>query len=75
MIDRLRAERPAAVEVLQDQITDPRLVVAGLREFLDGTLWRAAWKLRAGVVCFNSPFDLSRIAWHAGENQNRQRAG
>jgi hypothetical protein len=52
---------------VEDQIANPRLGVVGLKEFLDRTLWRAAWELRAGVVCFNSPFDLSRIAWHAGE--------
>jgi hypothetical protein len=66
-IEQLKRERPAAIEVVEDQIATPRLVVVGLKEFLDRTLWRAAWKLRAGVVCFNSPFDLSRIAWHAGE--------
>ena len=66
-IDQLKRERATAIEVVEAQIGDPRLVVVGLKEFLDRTLWRAAWKLRAGVVCFNSPFDLSRIAWHAGE--------
>jgi hypothetical protein len=66
-IDQLKRKRPTAIEVVEDQIADPLFAVAGLKEFLDRTLWRAAWKLRAGVVCFNSPFDLSRIAWHAGE--------
>lgn len=33
-----------------------------LRWFLSGRLWRAA-RGRLGVVCFNFPFDLSRLAW------------
>lgn len=38
--------------------------------FLKGRLWRAT-RGRMGVVCFNLPFDISRLAWHAGETRNR----
>lgn len=67
LVRGLEVEQPEALEVAQDQIANPRLVFAGLKEFLDRTFYRAAWKLRAGVVCFNSPFDLSRIAWRSAE--------
>ena len=67
VLDGLKRERIGALDVVDDQAADPYLSVVGLQGFLDQTLWRGAWKLRAGVVCFNSPFDLSRIAWHAGE--------
>jgi len=40
-----------------------------LSVWLRRVLWRAAYELRAAVVCFNSPFDLSRIAWQAGETR------
>jgi hypothetical protein len=67
VVEDVRPERPVATDVVRDQIANPHLRIVGLKRFLDRTLWRAAWKLRAGVVCFNSPFDLSRIAWHAAE--------
>ena len=37
--------------------------------WLRRVMWRAAYELRAAVVCFNSPFDLSRLAWQAGETR------
>jgi hypothetical protein len=42
-----------------------------LEQWLRRIFWRAAYKLRAGVVCFNMPFDLSRLAWRVGEARNR----
>ena len=45
------------------------LAIEPLSRWLERVLWRAAFKLRAAVVCFNSPFDLSRIAWQAGETR------
>jgi hypothetical protein len=42
-----------------------------LEQWLGRIFWRAAYKLRAGVVCFNLPFDLSRLAWRVGEARNR----
>jgi hypothetical protein len=74
VIRKLEREHPEALEVVQDQIANPRLVFAGLKEFLDRTFYRAAWKLRAGVVCFNSPFDLSRVAWRAAEARAGKRS-
>jgi hypothetical protein len=63
----LDRQRLAAIAVVESDISDPQLKTVGFKEFLDRTFWRAAWKLRAGVVCFNSPFDISRIAWRAAE--------
>ncbi|MGI8557667.1 MAG: hypothetical protein ACR2ND_05075 [Solirubrobacteraceae bacterium] len=74
VLSDLESEHPKALDVVDDHITNPKLCVVGQREFLDRTLWRGAWKLRAGVVCFNSPFDLSRIAWRAGEARIGKRA-
>ena len=67
VIRRLEHEHPRALDVVEDRIANRGLVVVGLKEFLDRAFYRTAWKLRAGVVCFNSPFDLSRIAWRAAE--------
>lgn len=74
VLTELERERPPALDIAEDQIANPGLQVVGLLEFLNRTLWRGAWKLRAGVVCFNSPFDLSRIAWHAGDARTGRRA-
>ncbi len=44
-----------------------------LEQWLKRIFWRAAYQLRAGVVCFNLPFDLSRLASRTGETRNRSR--
>ena len=49
----------------------PRLRVQTQTRFLNSVLWRAGYQDRAAVVCFNWPFDISRIARHAGEARNR----
>ena len=48
-----------------------RLKLVPLSGFLSGQLWRAGYELRAGVVCFNWSFDLSRLAWHAGTSRQQ----
>jgi hypothetical protein len=40
--------------------------------WLERVLWRAGFELRAAVVCFNSPFDLSRLAWKVGETRTHK---
>lgn len=50
---------------------DRRLRLESLDQWLNRVLWRVAYKLRACVVCFNLPFDLSRIAWKVGDTRNR----
>lgn len=42
-------------------------------QFLNSVLWRASYQARAGVVCFNWPFDVSRIAHRAGSARNRSK--
>jgi hypothetical protein len=44
---------------------DPRLHLRSRREFVDRVLWRAGYKLRATIVMFNAPFDLTRLAIRA----------
>ena len=44
-----------------------------LSVFLERKLWRAAYELRVGLVCFNFPFDLSRLAWKVGDARGRGR--
>jgi hypothetical protein len=34
--------------------------------------WTPKYELQAGLVCFNFPFDISRLAWHAGPARNRR---
>lgn len=49
---------------------NPRLAVSSQTAFLK-TLWSAAGTARAGVACFNFPFDVSRVACRAAEARNR----
>ena len=58
-------------DVADDLDSVARLKAVPLSEFLGGWLWRAGYELRAGVVCFNWSFDISRLAWHAGTAINR----
>jgi hypothetical protein len=51
--------------------TAPALQVITLSAFLERKLWRAAYELRAGLVCFNFPFDISRLAWKVGKTRSR----
>ena len=55
---------------------DPFLRVESQRAFLDRILWPAigAKGPRAGLVCFNLPFDVSRLAWDVGPTRNRSQA-
>jgi hypothetical protein len=61
--------READVDAARDAVR--RLKLVPLSSFLAGQLWRASYELRAGVVCFNWSFDISRLAWHAGTAVNR----
>jgi hypothetical protein len=40
----------------------PRLHLYSRREFSKKVLWRAGYELKATIVMFNAPFDLSRLA-------------
>ena len=42
-------------------------------EFVDRVFYRAAFKARSMVVCFNWPFDVSRIAFDCGQARFRKR--
>ncbi len=69
VLGELEREQPGALDIEDDLTAHPHLRVVGLQEFLDRTLWRGAWKLRAGIVCFNSPFDLFFISWICGDSR------
>lgn len=66
--------KSAAANVAAD-IADAstRLRFEPLSAWLKRVLWRVAYKMRGAVVCFNAPFDLSRIAWHAGYTRQSRR--
>lgn len=49
----------------------PQTIEVGSRtQFVDGTFWRAL-QLGAVIVCFNAPFDLSRLALEYPEAQSK----
>jgi hypothetical protein len=51
---------------------DRRIRFVTMREFLDAVLYPAAVKIKATIVGFNLPFDLSRLASDAGETRSRR---
>jgi hypothetical protein len=51
-----------APDVVDDLFAQPRLRLLSRSQFVQDVLWRACYKLRAVLVTFNAPFDLSRIA-------------
>jgi hypothetical protein len=64
------ATHDAAVDHAQRDAARP-LRLEPLDQWLKRVFWRVAYKLRGCVVCFNLPFDLSRLAWRVGETRNR----
>jgi hypothetical protein len=71
-LKRYAASHTADVD--RDQIDAvPAISLEPLEQWLKRVFWRAAYLLRAGVVCFNLPFDLSRLASRVGETRNRSR--
>jgi hypothetical protein len=61
-----RGEHHAAVDITRPYASWD-LTVLSRREFLDRVLYKAAYeKPQAVVVAFNFPFDLTRLAVHAG---------
>jgi hypothetical protein len=71
-LKRYAASHTAGVD--RDQIDAvPAIALEPLDQWLKRVFWRAAYLLRAGVVCFNLPFDLSRLASRVGETRNRSR--
>src|SRR5262249_23699140 len=63
-VDRATLQRYAATH---DEDTEPlhrqRLRVFALKMFLREVFWRVTLKDQALVVCFNSPFDVSRLSF------------
>jgi hypothetical protein len=53
--------------VLQTYASRRDLILLPRRVFVEQIMWRAAYKVRAWVVGFNLPFDLSRLAVAFGE--------
>lgn len=39
-------------------------------DWAEKVLHRVAYKLRGAVICFNAPFDLSRVAWKVGKTRH-----
>jgi hypothetical protein len=84
--DDLPERAPAGYELLKDYAASHTaetargqidavhaLSLEPLGQWLKRVFWRAAYLLRAGIVCFNLPFDLSRLASRVGETRNRSR--
>lgn len=68
----LDAER---LQVLIDYASAHGLPLLSQRAFLDGPFWQNAYKGRALVAGFNLPFDLSHLAFQAGEARGDQFGG
>ncbi len=62
-----RADVPSGV--------DRRVKLLSCQEFLNKVLYNAAYKVRATVVSFNLPFDLSRVAHACGDARGRFEGG
>jgi hypothetical protein len=69
LADYVRTHRRGAVDATAH---DARLTLdlMSRTEFVERVVWRAAYERRATIVCFNLPFDLSRIAVHVGAARN-----
>lgn len=57
--------RPTDVD-LEVPDADRYLRLRSLSEFLEDRLWTVLYKIRGLIVCFNTPFDISRLAWRVG---------
>lgn len=73
--DELPSRDPAGYEVLATYARDEGLPLLSRREFVERIVWRAAYKVRAWVVGFNLPFDLSRLAIAFGEARSLYKGG
>jgi hypothetical protein len=70
--DELRATKPEAISILTNYVKDnraetkegfgKRLHLYSRSEFMKSVFWKAAYDAEAAIVCFNAPFDLSRLA-------------
>ena len=67
LVSYARTRRASVAEHVPDARVD--LAFESVSAWVERVLWRAAFELRAAVVCFNSPFDFSRIAWDVGETR------
>ena len=56
-------------DVSEHRWSGKRLRFESRTEFVEGTLWRVIGTLRGTVVMFNKPFDISRLAFKAGEGK------
>ena len=72
-----RSQRPDITPTVAGRLADarPELRLMSRRQFVNTVLWPAAARARATVVGFNLPFDLSRLAVHAGEARGGNAGG
>ena len=73
--DELATRDPDGYAVLHAYAGEQSLPLLRRRVFVERVLWRAAYKVRAWVVGFNLPFDLSRLAIAFGEGRGRYAGG
>jgi hypothetical protein len=71
---------PAAIEggeldVLKRFARDNKLQLRTVSEFVDHVLYDRAYDLRASIVGFNLPFDISRLAFRHGSARGRAMRG
>lgn len=52
----------AEMEALRSHAATHALMLRTLRDFVDSVFFKMAWQLRATIVGFNLPFDISRLA-------------
>jgi hypothetical protein len=65
--DELPSRDPAGYAALDAYARENDLVLLPRRVFVERVFWRASYKVRAWVVGFNLPFDVSRLAVAFGE--------
>lgn len=71
--DALPQDDPASWAAISTYAATRGLALMTRAEFVREVFYREAWSLGALVVGFNLPFDLSRLALHAGAGRGRDR--
>jgi hypothetical protein len=69
------ASSPAELELLKRFATDNGLKLRPASEFVDEVLYDHAYDLRASIVGFNLPFDISRLAIKHGSARGKAMRG
>lgn len=64
-----------SLQVIEGYAAQKGLQLITRDEFADRVIYQIAWKLRATIIGFNLPFDISRIAIHHNSARGTMRGG